>query len=52
MTDLNALVQPGSAGHLIFANDINDAGDITGQAVDPDTGDAVAFVAALHGSSP
>ena len=46
MTDLNALAEPGSAGHLVFANDINDARAITGQAIDPDTGDAVAIVAA------
>jgi hypothetical protein len=45
MTDLNTLVTAGSAGHLVFANDINDVGAITGQAIDPETGDAVAFVA-------
>lgn len=45
MTDLNSVVTPG-AGHLVFANDINDVGEITGQAIDPETGDAVAFMAA------
>jgi probable HAF family extracellular repeat protein len=44
MYDLNALVVPaGSAYDLIFANDINDEGQITGLAVDENTGDAVAF---------
>jgi probable HAF family extracellular repeat protein len=52
MTDLNTLVDLGSAGHLVFANDINDAGGITGQAIDPDTDDAVAFVAAPLGANP
>ena len=46
MTDLNDRVTPDYAGHLVFANDINDAGRIAGQAIDADTGDAVAFVAA------
>jgi probable HAF family extracellular repeat protein len=45
MTDLNDLGTSGSAAHLVFANDINDAGAITGQAIDPDTDDAVAFTA-------
>lgn len=52
MTDLNALVEPGSAGHIVFANDINDAREITGQAIDPDTGDAVAIMAAPLGGNP
>jgi len=51
MTDLNTLVGPAS-GHLVFANDINDAGEIAGQAIDPDTGDAVAFMAAPLGRGP
>jgi hypothetical protein len=29
MTDLNTLVDPDCAGHLVFANDIDDAGTIT-----------------------
>ncbi|HSE40382.1 MAG TPA: hypothetical protein VLH08_06405, partial [Acidobacteriota bacterium] len=44
MTDLNTLV-PGYAGHLVFANDINDDGEITGGAIDAETGDNVTFVA-------
>jgi probable HAF family extracellular repeat protein len=51
MTDLKALTG-GYAGHLIFANDINDAGVITGQALDPETGDAVAFRATSLGGGP
>jgi len=42
MTDLNELV-PGYTGNLVFANDINGAGEITGQTIDAETGDAVAF---------
>ena len=45
MTDLDALVAPGYADHLFTANDIDDAGVITGQAVVHDTNAAVAFVA-------
>lgn len=33
MTDLNSLV-PAQHPHLVFANDINDSGEITGQAMD------------------
>jgi probable HAF family extracellular repeat protein len=44
MTDLNDVV-PGYSGFLVFANDINDSGEITGGAVDADTGDAVTFIA-------
>jgi probable HAF family extracellular repeat protein len=44
MTDLNRLALPGSP-HLLYANDINDAGQIVGEAFDPNTGDAPAFVA-------
>ena len=46
MRDLNTLVAPGHAGHLSSANDINDAGVITGEALDPQTGDSRAFTAA------
>jgi probable HAF family extracellular repeat protein len=43
MYDLNALLDSASAGYdLIFANDINDAGQIAGLAVDP-AGNIVAF---------
>jgi probable HAF family extracellular repeat protein len=48
MINLNRLVA-GHHGHLVFANDINNAGRITGQALDPKTGDRVAFVAAPVG---
>lgn len=41
--DLNDCVAFGSDKHLEFANDINDLGIITGHAVDPDTGEGVAF---------
>lgn len=43
-TDLNCLTVPGSP-HLIYANDINNSGRITGQASDPDHGQAPGFVA-------
>jgi probable HAF family extracellular repeat protein len=49
MTNLNSLLAPDYGGHLVYANDINDAGQITGQAIDPVTGDAVAFVATPFG---
>jgi probable HAF family extracellular repeat protein len=31
--------------HLLYANDVNDLGMITGQAVDPDSEEGVAFLA-------
>lgn len=43
-TDLNTLVV-GFAGHVQVAGDINDAGLITGQAVDPSSGDLVSYIA-------
>ena len=43
ITDLNQRV-PGYNGHLVFANDISDDGEITGQAID-ENGDSVAFLA-------
>lgn len=49
MTNLNQLV-PHPVGHLVFAGDINYAGQITGQAIDQRTGAAVAFLAAPAGS--
>jgi probable HAF family extracellular repeat protein len=46
MVDLNSFV-PGFGGHLAFANDINDKGEITGG-----TGDGQAFLAIpIHGSA-
>ena len=44
MLDLNALVPPGSP-QLIYANDIDDRGEIVGQAFDSASGQFVAFVA-------
>jgi probable HAF family extracellular repeat protein len=51
MTDLNA-IDAGYTGHLIFANDINAAGEITGQTLDPETGDAVTFRATPVSGNP
>lgn len=43
ITDLNTLVKPGYDGTLVSANDVNESGRITGQALDPATGALVAF---------
>jgi probable HAF family extracellular repeat protein len=45
MTDLNTLVCGGSSLFLDFGGDINDHGEISGQAIDPSTGALVAFLA-------
>jgi probable HAF family extracellular repeat protein len=49
MSDLNTLVCPGTSlyltGNGIAGPDINDRGEITGEAYDPNTGDTPAFVA-------
>jgi probable HAF family extracellular repeat protein len=45
--DLNDLATSGSP-YLLYANDINDAGEIVGEAFDPATGNAPAFVAVLQ----
>jgi probable HAF family extracellular repeat protein len=45
MTDLNKLLVPGTTLILTNAQDINDRGEITGQATDPNTGATVAFKA-------
>jgi probable HAF family extracellular repeat protein len=49
MTDLNTLVCPGTSlyltGNGIAGPDINDRGEITGEAYDPNTGDTPAFLA-------
>jgi probable HAF family extracellular repeat protein len=42
--DLNALVPPSSLT-LVFANDVNDRGEIAGEAFDPVTGETPAFLA-------
>jgi probable HAF family extracellular repeat protein len=44
VVDLNK-VTPGYDGHLVYANDINGDGVITGQAISAETGQAVPFVA-------
>ena len=44
LTELNNLTLPGSP-YLLYANDINDAGEIAGEAFDSNSGDAPAFVA-------
>jgi probable HAF family extracellular repeat protein len=43
MIDLNTRVTPGYDGHLVFANDINDLGEIAGGAADASSGESVAF---------
>lgn len=45
MRDLNALIPAGSSLYLVFAFDINDDGEIVGQAVETSTGDVHAFLA-------
>ncbi len=47
--DLNDLADPDYEGTLLTAGHINDAGVITGVALDPDTGDEVAFIATPTG---
>lgn len=49
MTDLNTLVAPGYADHLLLANDIDDAGRITGQALNADGSVSSAFEAVPAG---
>jgi len=52
MTDLNTVTLPGSP-FLLYANDINDRGEIAGEAFDPDTGEAPAYVGApSHAATP
>ncbi len=45
MMDLNALIPGDSPLYLVFALDINDAGEIVGQGLDTTTGDLHAFLA-------
>jgi len=45
VVDLNALIEPGGTLLLRSANDIDDLGRITGQALDSSTGQFVAFLA-------
>jgi probable HAF family extracellular repeat protein len=51
MTDINELTLPGSP-YLLYANDINDRGEIVGQAFNPDTNEAPAFVGTPTQSAP
>jgi len=44
LTELNSVTAPGSP-YLLYANDINDAGEIAGEAFDPATGAAPGYVA-------
>jgi uncharacterized membrane protein len=44
-TDLNDLKAPGYSAILASAKDINNAGEITGRAVDPNTGVLTAYLA-------
>jgi uncharacterized membrane protein len=43
MKDLNSLTEPGSL-FLLYANDITNTGVIVGQALDPNTGEAPAYI--------
>ena len=45
MTDLNTLIPSGSTLSLLYANDINDHGEIVGQAYDSTTTDTPGFLA-------
>lgn len=45
MMDLNSLIPANSPLYLVFAEGINDLGEIVGTAVDPSTGDTHAFLA-------
>jgi probable HAF family extracellular repeat protein len=51
-TDLNTLAAPDFDGHLVFANDINNRGVITGAAIKAETGETVAFRATPTGRTP
>jgi probable HAF family extracellular repeat protein len=45
MTDLNTLIPPGSSLFLAYASDINDRGEIVGEAIDQTTNEYPAFLA-------
>ena len=51
MTDLNAVVRPGSSLHLIGANWLNNRGQLVGTARDRTTGSLVPFLATPCGSN-
>ncbi|MDP9201568.1 MAG: hypothetical protein M3P26_06505 [Gemmatimonadota bacterium] len=52
MTDLNKLVGSGFPDVLISAQDINDAGQITGRLLEVSTGKTLTFVATLAAKTP
>jgi len=52
MTDLNNLVEPGFTDRLISAQDINEAGKITGRVLEQSTGKTLAFVAIPIADTP
>jgi probable HAF family extracellular repeat protein len=45
IVDMNTLVVPGFTDHLAYANDVNDAGQITGQSVNAASGVSYTFIA-------
>ncbi|GGA47380.1 hypothetical protein [Dyella nitratireducens] len=49
IVDLNTLVAPGYTDQLVYANDINDAGEITGQSTNATTGVSSTFLAIPDG---
>lgn len=51
MTDINELTLPGSP-FLLYANDVNNRGEIVGQAFNPDTNEAPAFIGIPTQSPP
>jgi len=52
MKDLNTLVRPGFADHLVSAQHINDAGVITGTLLQQSTGATLTFVAIPTAATP
>ena len=52
MWDLNALVTPAFDGTLVSARDVNDAGRITGDALEQSTGAVVPYVATRASAKP
>jgi len=52
LRDLNTLVTPGSSDILRSAQDINDAGQITGRVFEPSTGKTITFLATPVAQTP
>jgi hypothetical protein len=52
MRNLNALAEPGFADSLVAAQDINEAGHITGTLVELSTGKTLPFVAVPTSDKP